>query len=122
MFRESLVFSLATGRQQSDPSRRSEGLRVMEACCDVLTDRAQNDDGEQLTNQGSLEIAGRARVVRSPQVYVYAVRIRVARSLVGNEGPQVWGPWAKTRIVEKLPTVPGSPPTPLDVVDVIDPL
>ncbi len=75
--RERFVLYVITGRLEGDGSRRQDGLVVMQAVTQLLTDRQQNIDGEQLSTVGAgVEVNERTRLRRGERHYIYALRWR----------------------------------------------
>lgn len=118
-FREYFVAYIAVGRLAADRRRRQEGLVAAQAASRLLTDRLQNDDGEQLCSVGGgVEIIGRTRVKRGPRHYIYAVRLRVNQVLQQAADTRVFHRWETTRIVSSLEAEPEA----LPVVDISEPM
>lgn len=109
-FRESFSLFVVSSSQASDTSRRSLGLRIMEACTELLTDHVSNVDGEPLSTLGGLKVLTRARVARSASAYVYAVRFSVTRTWKASEA-RTFSPWDFSRVVGELPGHAAPEPT-----------
>lgn len=105
---ETYVLYVITSRKDADPRRRREGLDLLEAVSQSLTDRKSNDDGEVLAAMGSVEVLERARVARSTTAYVYGVTLRTAMALCKTD-TRTFAPWLRTRYVDKLKADPPLP-------------
>lgn len=109
------VFSafIITARLTSDPARRKEGLLIAQAVSRLLSDRMQNDDGEQLSTAGSgVEITGRSRYRRDEKTYIYTVGLRVNQTLEGTGSQSLdAGPWDRTRTRGAVPGREAPEPT-----------
>ena len=117
-FRETFALYLATGRVAGDSERRAEGLDCLETATQLLTDRARNNDGEQVSYQGALEVLGRQRVIRGPRLYVYSIRFRLVRIYVAVDF-RTFGPLEKFHYRHSLEADP--PLAESDLVDLIEP-
>lgn len=101
--RENYVLYVVLGRLAGDSARRQQGTTVLQAITRLLTDRMQNDDGEQLSSVGGgVDITGRARLRRSESHYIYGLRLRVNQALQAFE-TRSFGPWETTRYTGTLP-------------------
>lgn len=121
--RETFALYVVTARLGSDTSRRQEGTTLLEAITRLLSDRQQNDDGEQLSSVGAgVEITDRTRFLRSESSYIYAMRLRCNRVLIPIDS-RTYSPWELTRIQGALPGRETPEPTdPIEIVDVTDPM
>ncbi len=119
-WREAFVLYVVCGRLRSDSARRQQGLLLMHAVTDLLTDRKQNDDGEQLSDVGAgVDIFARSRYQRRPNCYVYAMRLRANQTVGPAIDRRTWTRWALTALDGALPGRTDPEPTdPLTVVDV----
>lgn len=121
--RERFVLYVITGRLDGDGSRRQDGLIVMQAVTQLLTDRARNIDGEQLSTVGAgVEVNERTRLRRGERHYIYALRLRLNQTQQPID-ERTFNAWLKTSLSGALPgrTVP-EPVVPLTVVAVVDPM
>jgi len=118
--KEAFVAYIITGRLTSDPGRRSEGLQIAEAVSGLLTDRMQNDDGEQLSTVGSgIEFTGRSRYRRDEKTYIYTVTFRVNQTLEGTGSLSLdVRPWDRSRVRGAVPG--GVDPEPTDDLVTVD--
>jgi len=118
-WRETFVIHVITGKLGGDSARRNEGLVAVQAVCRLLSDRMQNDDGEQLSTVGAgVEIIQRARLARSQNHYIYGIRFRVNQTLEPSPDSRVFAPWLSTRVQGELPgRVAPEPTEGLAVVD-----
>lgn len=111
------LFIVSTTRA-GDRQRRSEGHRIMQAVTRLLTDQQVSNDGETLTNMGSLEVQSRARFVRNERHYVYALQLRLNR-IYSRTDTRTFVPWLRTHLQQALPGRQApEPTTPLVVVDI----
>jgi hypothetical protein len=117
-YRENFVLYVRAGHLGGDHFRRREGIVLVQAVTTLLTDRMQNDDGEQLsTVGGGVEITSRAKLGRSTTSYLYGLRLRMSQTIERYD-TRVFGPWDATRIVSQAPGREApEPTTPLDLVD-----
>lgn len=119
-WRESFVLYVVVGRLTGDTGRRQEGLVVMQAATRLLTDRMQNDDGEQLSTIGAgVEITGRARLRRGERHYIYALRVRVNQTLQPFDA-RTFNAWIATQYEGELPG--RESPEPTDGIQLVDDL
>lgn len=123
-WRESFVLYVVVTRLTGDSARRQEGQVIMQAITRLLTDRRQNDDGEQLsTVGGGIEITNRARLGRSASHYIYGVQIRANQTLEPAADTRTFERWVRTNYVGALPgREPPEPIQDLEVVDATDPM
>jgi len=118
-YRESFVLYVIVGRLASLGARRAEGQVIMQAATRLLSDRMQNDDGEQLSTVGAgVEIESRARLIRREKHYVYGVRLRTNQTAEARVDGREFAKWTKTRIQGAVPGREApEPTTPLVIVD-----
>lgn len=123
-WRENYVFYVVVSRLTSDASRRQEGQVILEVITGLLTDRMQNDDGEQLsTIGGGVEITERARLGRSANHYIYGIQLRVNQTLQPQLDGRVFAPWLRTSYVGAAPGREAPEPIQvLAIVDALDPM
>lgn len=118
-WREYFVLYVVVARLASDTARRQEGLVISQVITRLLTDRMQNDDGEQLsTVGGGVDIIGRSRYRRSERHYIYAMRLRVNQTIEKAADPRVFQRWLQTQYVGAVPG--GEDPEPIQVLTVVD--
>jgi len=98
---EQFAAYIITSRTDADPRRRREGLDLMVAVSESLTDVGRNLDGELLASSGSVEVLERARFTRGPSAYVYAVTLRSAIALCRQDA-RTFAPWLRSRYVDIL--------------------
>lgn len=110
MFTENYRMFIVSASLASDGRRRGEGARIMQAITRLLTDQQVTTDGEQLTAMGSLEILNRSRFVRNEKHYVYAMTLRVNRSVVRTD-TRTFVPWLRTSLQQALPGRDAPEPT-----------
>ncbi len=116
--RESFVLYVVVGRLGGDSSRRQDGLVVLQAITRLLSDRMQNDDGEQLSSVGAgVEITGRARLSRGETHYIYGLRMRVNQVLEGFDS-RTFNPWTLTTFEGALPG--RDVPEPIELLTIVD--
>lgn len=123
-WRESFVLYVVVTRLTGDSARRQEGQVIMQAITRLLTDRMQNDDGEQLsTVGGGVEVTNRARLGRNERHYIYGVQIRANQTLEPAADTRVFERWLRTSYVGAVPgREPPEPIEDLEVVDATDPM
>lgn len=123
-WRESFVLYVVVTRLTGDSARRQEGQVIMQAITRLLTDRMQNDDGEQLsTVGGGIEITNRARLGRNERHYIYGVQIRANQTLEPAADTRTFARWLRTAYVGAVPgREPPEPIEDLEVVDATDPM
>lgn len=123
VMRESFSLYVVTGRLASDAKRRQEGLVILQAASRLLSDRQCNDDGEALSSIGAgVEINGRGRFARGQRHYIYLAQVRCNQILQPIDSRE-YATWIATRIRASLPGRDApEPTTPLQVVDVTDPM
>lgn len=123
-WRESFVLYVVVTRLTGDSARRQEGQVIMQAITRLLTDRMQNDDGEQLsTVGGGVEITNRARLGRSAGHYIYGVQFRANQTLEPAADTRTFARWLRTSYVGAVPgREPPEPIEDLEVVDATDPM
>jgi hypothetical protein len=123
-WRENFVLYVVVSRLTADNFRRQDGIVITQIITRLLTDRMQNDDGEQLsTVGGGVEITERARLGRSPSHYIYGIRLRVNQTLEASPDGRVFAPWLRTSYGGALPG--REPPEPIEdlvIVDALDPM
>ncbi len=118
-FREYFVAYVVVGRLESDTARRKDGLLIAQAVSRLLTDRMQNDDGEQLSSVGGgVDVTGRARYRRDENRLIYAVSFRVNQVLEKAPDTRFFNPWERTRIRGTQPG--GEAPEPTDDIETVD--
>lgn len=118
MFTENYRLFVVSASLASDGRRRAEGARIMQAITRMLTDQQVTNDGEKLTAMGSLEILNRSRFVRNEKHYVYAMTLRVNRTVVRTD-TRTFVPWLRTHLQQALPGRDApEPTTPLVDVDI----
>jgi hypothetical protein len=112
-YRESFVLYVRAGHLGSDHLRRREGSVLIQAITRLLSDRMQNDDGEQLSSVGAgVEITSRAKLGRGPTHYLYGLRLRMNQTIERFDA-RTYQQWTSTRMVGQL----GPEDDELDVVD-----
>lgn len=117
-FAENFRLFVVSATAASSGKRRGDGLRLLQTISRLLTDQQTNDDGEQLTSLGSLEIINRSRFVRNEKHYVYALTLRVNRVLARTD-TRSFVPWLRTRLLQRAPGREApEPTTPLTIVDI----
>jgi len=123
-WREHYVLYVVVSRLTGDTRRRQDGHLIVQAITRLLTDRHQNDDGEQLSTVGSgVEITERARLGRRANHYIYGIQLRVNQTLEAALSSRTFGPWLRTHFEGVVPGRDAPEPTdPLEVVDVTDPM
>jgi hypothetical protein len=123
-WRESFVIYVVVSRLTGDSARRQDGQMLMATVTGLLTDRMQNDDGEQLSSVGSgVEITHRARLGRSANHYIYGVQLRVNQTLEARIDARTFAPWLRTNYTGALPGRDAPEPIQdLEVVDATDPM
>lgn len=124
-YRENFVLYIIVNRLNGPGFRRQEGLLVMQAAARLLSDRMQNDDGEQLSAVGGgVEIVDRARLARAPTRYLYAIRLRANQTSEGGAySSRTFNRWQATRITGAAPgRVAPEPTEPLVIVDDTEPM
>lgn len=121
-YRSNFIAYIVVGRLQGDTGRRREGILLMQMVSRLLTDRMQNDDGEQLSTFGSgVEITGRSRYRRDAKTYIYAVTFRVNQTLEKAPDTRAFADWDRTHTRGALPGREApEPTTPIDIVDALD--
>lgn len=124
IWRESFVLYVVAARIASDNDRRQKGKLILQAVTRLLTDRHQNDDGEQLSTIGAgVEITNRARLGRSDKHYIYALTLRVNQTLEAGLSTREYLVWERTRYRGALPErEPPEPIQDLTIVDATDPM
>jgi hypothetical protein len=117
-YRESFVLYVRAGHLGGDHFRRREGVVLVQAITSLLTDRMQNDDGEQLSMVGGgVEITSRAKLGRSTTSYLYGLRLRMSQVVERYDG-RAFARWTATRITGALPGRPlPEPEEPIELVD-----
>jgi hypothetical protein len=123
-WREHFVLYVVVSRLTGDTRRRQDGHLIVQAITRLLTDRHQNDDGEQLSTVGSgVEITERARLGRRANHYIYGVQLRVNQTLEATISGRTFAPWLRTHYEGTLPGREDPEPIQdLEVVDVTDPM
>ena len=124
-YTESWSLMLFFDRADNDPSRRGQGLRVMDAAQDLLLHRTvYGDDGN--TGLGGLIVSAdpsitptsRRRITGPEEVfkflYVYAIGVDAIR-ISSRVDFRTFGPWNRTRLDVNFP-IPQSPETNLPIV------
>jgi hypothetical protein len=101
------VFVISS-RQDADPARRLEGLAILDAVADIVTDR-QIVDGFAFSSPAGAYIVGRERWAVQPGMYVYRLRLQTTGSRTMLDG-RTFSPWLRTRL--DVPTT-DDPPLPL---------
>lgn len=121
VFRETFVAYAIGSHQQSAGRRHSEGLELMHWLTDLWTDRMRNDDGEQVSfAAGGINIISRRQQLKDPRFYVYEIAFST-QVIYSRTDTRAFGPWDKTRIVQKTEAVAGPPPLPsLSIPDVTE--
>lgn len=127
-FREGFQCFFGSGNYGSADQRRDEAYRAMELATVLLSDQQQNADQEQLSSLGAgVEITQRSLAVAGKEHFIYVVEFEV-NQVISKLERRTFGPWNKTRYVEKLPGRPAEvpplvPPEPtgkLTIVDAVD--
>lgn len=123
-WREHFVLYVVVSRLTGDMRRRQDGHLIVQAITRLLTDRHQNDDGEQLSTVGSgVEITERARLGRRANHYIYGIQLRVNQTLEATVSGRAFAPWLRTHYEGTLPGREAPEPIQdLEVVDVTDPM
>lgn len=122
LFAEYFNLYIVVSDVRSDKRRRSNGLRLVQACTRLLSDQQQTNDFEMLTAVGALEILGRTRYARNENTYVYSIPMRINR-IYPRYDTRAFTPWLKTHLVASLPGREAPEPTdPITMVDVTDPM
>lgn len=118
-YREYYVAYVVVGRLEGDTVRRKQGLLIAQAVSRLLTDRMQNDDGEQLsTVGGGVDIIGRSRYRRDQNRLIYAVALRVNQTLEKAPDTRFFQKWERTHIEGAVPG--GEDPEPTDDLETVD--
>jgi hypothetical protein len=113
LYRENFVLYVRAGHLGSDHLRRREGVVLIQAITQLLSDRMQNDDGEQLVSAGGgLEVTSRAKLGRGPTHYLYGLRVRAVQTIERFD-TRSFGSWTSTRYVGSV----GPEDDELDIVD-----
>lgn len=123
-WREHFVLYVVVSRLTGDSRRRQDGHLIVQAITRLLTDRHQNDDGEQLSTVGSgVEITERARLGRRANHYIYGIQLRVNQTLEATTTGRSFARWLRTHYEGTLPRREDPEPIQdLEVVDVTDPM
>lgn len=123
-WREHFVLYVVVSRLTGDAKRRQDGHLIVQAITRLLTDRHQNDDGEQLSTVGSgVEITERTRLGRRANHYIYGIQLRVNQTLESTLTGRTFSPWLRTHYEGTLPgRADPEPGSDLEVVDVTDPM
>lgn len=118
-WRESFVLYVVVSNLLGDGTRRQDGLVIVQAITRLLTDRLQNDDGEQLSTVGSgVEITDRSRLGRSAHHYIYGIRLRVNQTLEATLDGRTFSPWLRTAYRGALPG--REDPEPIEDLVIVD--
>lgn len=118
-WRESFVLYVVVSNLLGDGTRRQDGLIIVQAITRLLTDRLQNDDGEQLSTVGSgVEITDRSRLGRSAHHYIYGIRVRMNQTLEATLDGRTFSPWLRTTYRGALPG--REPPEPIQDLVIVD--
>jgi hypothetical protein len=123
-WRENFVLYVVASGLGGDEARRKPGRLIMQAVTRLLTDRHQNDDGEQLSSVGAgVEITSRARLGRNDRHYIYAMTLRANQTLQPGVDARTFERWTTTHYRGELPGREAPEPIQdLEVVDAVDPM
>lgn len=106
LFRERFQAVVIANRHDSDPSRRDEGLQIMEDVADLLTWR-QAVDGVPFSHPEPVQILGRGRARADEDLYVYVVNFRSTMTLSKHDS-RTFSAWLKSRVQVKKPDDAGA--------------
>jgi len=124
IWREHYTLFVVASRLSGDSNRRQDGHVILQAITRLLTDRHQNDDGEQLSTIGAgVEITHRARISRNERVYLYGMQLRTNQTLEPAIDTRTFERWTTTHYEGAVPgrEMP-EPIQDLEVVDAVDPM
>lgn len=100
---ENWTLWVVTSRADADPTRRGDGLRLLQMISRELTN-VNGIDGIAVSTPGGVDIHKRYRVAAGPNHYIYALDMATQAALTKKER-RTYSPWLKTDLTAKLPSM-----------------